>query len=64
MKIAISPTAPVEVITAMWRRIDPVANRGDVGAGGSGGSAGSDMAPSFDASGALGNSEIPQQCRC
>ena len=55
-KMAIRPTAPVPVITRMWRAIEPVTKRGRGGARiGAGGVAVTDMDACLRAPGALGN---------
>ena len=57
-KMAISPTAPVPVITKMWRAMEPVTKRGAGGATiGAGGNAETDMEASLGAPRALGNSQ-------
>ena len=58
-KMAISPTAPVPVITRMWRAMEPVTKRGGGGATiGAGGNAETDMEASLGAPRALGNGQI------
>ena len=56
-KMAISPTAPVPVITRMWRAMEPVTKRGGGATIGAGGNAETDMEASLGAPRALGNGQ-------